>query len=53
MPSLGILELDLWKRLKVWNNTFEFVQLENSEKKQNSLNLGPKMLYLGIFGLEF
>ena len=29
-----------------------FVYLQNFTKKQKYLNLGPKMLYLGIFGLE-
>ena len=33
--------------------TLKFVYLENFTKKQNCLNLGPKMPDLGIFGLEF
>ena len=34
-------------------STLKFVYLQNFTKKQKCLNLGPKMLYLGIFGLEF
>ena len=34
-------------------STLEFVLLQKLVQKQNSLNLGPKMTYLGIFGLEF
>ena len=33
-------------------NTLKFVYLQNFTKKQKCLNLGPKMLDLGIFGLE-
>ena len=33
--------------------TLEFFNLQNFAKKQKCLNLGPKMPYLGIFGLEF
>ena len=31
---------------------FDLVQLLNFVKKQKRLNLGPKMPYLGVFGLE-
>ena len=33
-------------------NTLEFVYVQNFAQKQKCLNLGPKMPYLGIFGLE-
>ena len=33
-------------------STLKFVYLQNFTKKQKCLNLGQKMLYLGIFGLE-
>ena len=34
-------------------NTVKFVKLQNFGKKQKWLNMGPKMLYLVIVGLEF
>ena len=34
-------------------STLKFVKWQNFAKKQNFLNWGPKMLYLGIFGVEF
>ena len=34
-------------------STFKLVKLQNFVKKQKCLNLGPKLPYLGIFGLEF
>ena len=34
-------------------STFEFVLLNNFTKKTKMSNLGPKMPYLGTFGLEF
>ena len=34
-------------------STLEFVKLQIFAKKQNCLNFGRKMLYLGIFGVEF
>ena len=34
-------------------STLEFIQLQNFAEKQKYLNLGPKMPYLGVFGLEF
>ena len=34
-------------------STLIFIYLQNFVKKQKSLNLGPKVLYLGIFGVEF
>ena len=33
-------------------STLNFVYLQNFAKKQKGLNLGPKVSYLGIFGLE-
>ena len=33
--------------------TLKFVCLQNFMKKPKYLNLGPKMPYLGIFGIEF
>ena len=33
-------------------STLKFSYLQNFTKKQKCLNLGPKMLDLGIFGLE-
>ena len=34
-------------------STIEFVYLQNLTDKQKCQNLGPKMPYLGVFGLEF
>ena len=34
-------------------STFKLVKLQNFVKKQKCLNLGQKLPYLGIFGLEF
>ena len=34
-------------------STIEFVYLQNFTDKQKCQNLGPKMPYLGVFGLEF
>ena len=64
MPYLGIFDQKclIWVFLgKNFKNTivlFEistlrFVYLQNFTKKQKCLNLGPKMLYFGIFGQVF
>ena len=34
-------------------STLKFVYLQHFAKKQKYLSSGPKMPYLGIFGLEF
>ena len=34
-------------------STLKFVKLQNFLKKEKNLNLGPKIRYLGIFGLDF
>ena len=34
-------------------STLNFVKLQNFAKKQKRLYLGPKIAYLGIFGVEF
>ena len=54
MPYFGIFD----QKCLIWvyfRNNFEntIVIFEISTKKQKYLNLGPKMPYLGIFGLEF
>ena len=65
MPYFGIFEKKNASFLYFWGgtlentivifeiNTLKFVHYENFTKKQKYLNLGPKMPYLGIFGLEF
>ena len=65
MPYFGIFEKKNASLLYFWGgtlentivifeiNTLKFVYYENFTKKQKYLNLGPKMPYLGIFGLEF
>ena len=64
MPYLGIFDRKclIWiflgknfkKTIVVFEiSTLKFAYLQNFPKKQKCLNLGPKMLDLGIFGLEF
>ena len=64
MPYLGIFDQKdlIWvylgksfkKTIFIFEtSTLKFVYLQNFTKKQKCLNLGPKVLYLGIFGLEF
>ena len=46
----GYFLLEFWKTLVIFEiSTLELVQLQNFEKKQNCLDLGPKMPSLGIF----
>ena len=53
MPYLGIVGLEFQKIIVIFEiSTFEFSQLQNFVKKQKFLNLGPKISYLGVFGLE-
>ena len=54
MPDLGIFGLEFENNIVIFEiSTLEFVQLQNFAEKQKCLNLGPKMPYLGIFGLQF
>ena len=44
----------IWKYCcHIWNQVSQFVLLQSLVQKYKSLNLGPKMPDLGIFGLEF
>ena len=53
LPYLGILGLDFSKIIDIFEiSTFKLVYLQNFAKKQKSLNLGPKVPYLGIFVIE-
>ena len=52
MPGLGIFELKFEKNIVIFEiSTHELVLLHNFAEK-NYLDLGLKMLYLDIFGLE-
>ena len=54
MPDLGIFGLEFENNIVIFEiSTLQFVYLQNFTKKQKCLNLGRKMPYLGIFGLEF
>ena len=54
MPHLGIFGLEFENNIVIFEiSTLEFVQLQNFAEKQKCLNLGPKMPYLGILGLDF
>ena len=54
MPYLGILARFLEKLLSYLKLApSNFAYLQNFTKKQNFLNLRPKMPDLGILGLEF
>ena len=54
MPYLGIFGLEFKKNITRFEiSIFEFVYLQNFEKKQKCVNFGRKMSYLGIFGLDF
>ena len=53
MLDLGIFGLELENNIITFEiSTLEFVYLPNFAKKRKCLNLGPKMPYLGVFGLE-
>ena len=62
MPKLGTQKISYLSILG-WNfkktivifetSAVEFVYLQNFVRKRKYLNLGPKMLYLGIFELDF
>ena len=52
MLDLGIFELEFESNIVIFeSSTSEFVKQQNFVKKQNCLNLAPKMPYLGSFGL--
>ena len=61
MPKFGIKKALFWyfwdrilKNYIIFEiSTLKFVKLRNFVKKWKCLNLGLKMPYLGIFGLEF
>ena len=54
MPYLGLFHLEFLKTLvKFEISPLIFVKFKNLAKKQNYINLGPKIPYLGIFGLAF
>ena len=54
MPYLGIFWIEFQKTIIIFETrTRKFLILEKFPKKQNYQNLGPKIEYLGIFGLEF
>ena len=55
MPCFGIFGLDLKKKLLSYLKSAPS-NLSNCKillKKQKCINLGPKIPYLGIFGLKF
>ena len=53
MLYLGIVGLEFRKIIVIFEiSTFEFSQLQNFVKEKKFLNLGPKISYLGVFGLE-
>ena len=50
MSYLGTFASEFSKAIVLFEiSTVEFVKLQNFGRKQKCLNLGPKMLYLGIF----
>ena len=54
MPDLCIFRVEFENNIAVSETrTLKYFELQNFSKKQKCLNLGPKMPYLGIFGLEF
>ena len=54
MPDLCVFGLEFENNIVIFEiSILECVYLQNFAKKQKCLNLGPKMPYLGIFGLEF
>ena len=54
MPYLGIFGLEFYKTIVIFEiSTLKFFYLQNFAKKQKCFNLEPKVLYLGIFVLEF
>ena len=53
VPYLGSFGLNIWKAIFILQfSTLKFVKLQNFAKKYNCLNLGLKMRYSAIFGLE-
>ena len=54
MPYLNTFQLEFKNFIVIFNiSTLEFVSLQNFARKQKRLNLGSKIPYLCIFGLEF
>ena len=61
MPKFGIKTVlfdYFWGRIlkkycRIQISTLKFVKLQHFPKKQKCLNLGPRMTYLGILGVEF
>ena len=54
MTYLGIFGLGSQKAIvMIVISPLKLVQLQNFEKKQKCLNLGPKIPYLGMFRLDF
>ena len=51
MPDLGFLGRNLKTIFET--GILEFASLQNFAEKQKCINLGAKLPYLGIFGLEF
>ena len=50
----GSFLLDFEKAIIIFKiNSLESVKLQNFAKKEKCLNLGPKMPYFHIFGLDF
>ena len=53
MPYLSIFGLEFKKTSVIFLiSIIEFAKFQNCVKKQKFLNLGWKMIYLGLFGLE-
>ena len=53
MPDSGILGLEFENNIFIFEiSPLEFVLLQSLEEKLKFLNLGAKMPYLGILGLE-
>ena len=54
MPNWSVFKLKFENTIVIIEiSALEFVLFESLVQKKKSLHLGPKMYYLGTFGLEF
>ena len=54
MPDLETFKSVFEKTIFIFEiSTLEFVKMQSFLLKNEKLNLGPKLSYLGIFGLDF
>ena len=53
MPYLGFYRVEFQKTVVIFEITPQIFSIVKFREKKDCLDLGPKMPYLGVFGVKF